>query len=72
MQVKTFYSKVPGAKIFDSENGLYSFPCSSVPVVSFSWGGAKWPITAAKFVLFFSCRFLVIYAGCLPQSGMQF
>jgi len=50
--VKTFYSKVAGSKVYDSANGYYSFPCSSVPSVSFSWGsGQKWAITAANFNL---------------------
>jgi len=46
--VKTFYSKVSGSKLFDAANGYYSFPCSSIPSVSFSWGGKNWEITAAK------------------------
>jgi cathepsin D len=46
--VKTFYSKVSGAKLFDSTNGFYSFPCSSVPEVSFSWGGNSFAISSAK------------------------
>ncbi|KAJ7584093.1 acid protease [Mycena floridula] len=50
--VKTFYSKVAGSAVYDSANGYYSFPCSSVPSVSFSWGsGKKWAITAANFNL---------------------
>ncbi|CCM05709.1 uncharacterized protein FIBRA_07941 [Fibroporia radiculosa] len=49
--VKTFYSKVPGAQVFDSTNGYYSFPCNSVPKVSFSWGGKSWAISAANFNL---------------------
>ena len=46
--VETFYSKVPGSELFDAANGYYSFPCSSVPSVSFSWGSQNWEITAAK------------------------
>lgn len=45
---KSFYAKVPGSKLFDSTNGFYSFPCSSVPSVSFSWGGKAWAISADK------------------------
>ncbi|EIW63511.1 acid protease [Trametes versicolor FP-101664 SS1] len=49
-QVKTFYQSIPGSKVYDSTNGFYSFPCSSVPSnVSFSWGGKKWTISAANF-----------------------
>lgn len=50
--VKTFYASVSGSAVYDSTNGYYSFPCSSVPEVSFSWGGTKWQISAAKFVAF--------------------
>jgi len=49
--VKTFYSKISGSKVYDSTNGYYSFPCSSVPSVSFSWGGKSWAISAANFNL---------------------
>ncbi|KAF5391514.1 hypothetical protein D9757_002457 [Collybiopsis confluens] len=49
--VKTFYSKVPGSKLFDSTNGFYSFPCSSIPDVSFSWGGASFAISSENFNL---------------------
>ncbi|KIJ41128.1 hypothetical protein M422DRAFT_31981 [Sphaerobolus stellatus SS14] len=49
--VKTFYAAVSGSKLFDSTNGFYSFPCSSVPSVSFSWGEKNWAISAANFNL---------------------
>ncbi|OJT10594.1 Aspartic protease [Trametes pubescens] len=49
--IKTFYSKVSGSAVYDSENGYYSFPCKSAPSVSFSWGGKKWAITADNFSL---------------------
>ncbi|KIJ41441.1 hypothetical protein M422DRAFT_103553, partial [Sphaerobolus stellatus SS14] len=39
--VKTFYSKIARTKLFDPANGFYSFPCSSVHRVAFSWGGGK-------------------------------
>ncbi|KIL56219.1 hypothetical protein M378DRAFT_194361 [Amanita muscaria Koide BX008] len=45
--VKTFYSKVPGSTFI----GYYSFPCDSVPSVSFSWGGKNWAISSSIFVL---------------------
>jgi len=49
--VQSLYAKVPGATLFDSSNGFYSFPCSSVPSISFSWGGKNWAISAANFNL---------------------
>ncbi|GJJ14502.1 hypothetical protein Clacol_008766 [Clathrus columnatus] len=42
--VAKIYSTIPNATVFDAENGLYSFPCSSTPSISFSWGGRQWPI----------------------------
>ncbi|KAI0661329.1 acid protease [Cubamyces menziesii] len=49
-QVANFYKSIPGAKLYDSNNGFYSIPCSSVPSnVSFSWGGQQWAISAANF-----------------------
>jgi len=48
---KTFYSMVPGAALFDSTNGFYSFPCASVPKVAFNWGGSDWEVTSANFNL---------------------
>ncbi|GJJ14532.1 hypothetical protein Clacol_008797 [Clathrus columnatus] len=49
--VKTLYSKIPGAKAFREEEGFYTFPCSSVPSVSFSWGGKSWAISSSNFNL---------------------
>ncbi|KIJ41452.1 hypothetical protein M422DRAFT_172297 [Sphaerobolus stellatus SS14] len=49
--VKRFYAEIPGATLFDSDNGIYSFPCSSDPRVAFSWGGKKWDVTADNFNL---------------------
>ncbi|KAF8640951.1 hypothetical protein AX17_000598 [Amanita inopinata Kibby_2008] len=49
--VKQVYSKIPGATLYDSQNGYYSFPCNSVPSVSFNWGGKDWVISAANFNL---------------------
>ncbi|KAH9895126.1 acid protease [Cubamyces lactineus] len=49
-QVSAFYKSIPNSKVYDSENGFYSFPCSSVPSnVAFSWGGQQWTISAANF-----------------------
>lgn len=47
--VQQLYASVPGATLFDSSNGFYSFPCDSVPSVSFNWGGQDWPITSDNF-----------------------
>lgn len=44
--VAQMYSQVPGSQ--DWENGFYLVPCSSVPVIGFSWGGLDWTITADK------------------------
>ncbi|KAF9065022.1 acid protease [Rhodocollybia butyracea] len=49
--VKDFYNKVSGAKLFDSSEGFYSFPCDSVPEVSFSWGGKSYAVTSNNFNL---------------------
>ncbi|KAH9946986.1 acid protease [Amylocystis lapponica] len=49
--VKTFYKSVPGSKLYDSSNGYYSFPCSSIPSVAFNWGGKNWNVSAANFNL---------------------
>ncbi|KAF5377421.1 hypothetical protein D9757_009719 [Collybiopsis confluens] len=49
--VETFYSTVPGSKLFDSEHGFYSFPCNSPPKVSFNWGNASFAISDANFNL---------------------
>lgn len=46
--VATFYKAVPGSKVYDKNNGYYSFPCKSAPSVAFSWGGNKWAVSAAK------------------------
>ncbi|KAI1785665.1 acid protease [Ganoderma leucocontextum] len=44
-QVGTLYGAIPGAQVFDAENGFYSYPCNSPPTVTFSWGGTAWAIT---------------------------
>ena len=46
--VKKVWAKVDGAKLFDSTNGYYSFPCDSDPEIAFSWGGKSWKISSAK------------------------
>lgn len=48
--MQTLYGSIPGAKLYDSQNGFYSFPCTSVPSnVAFNWGGKNWNISAANF-----------------------
>ena len=49
--VRTFYASIPGSKLYDSQNGMYSFPCNSVPTVAFSWGGKTWTVSSEKSVL---------------------
>ncbi|KAH9948108.1 aspartic peptidase domain-containing protein [Amylocystis lapponica] len=50
--VAQFYSAIDGAQEYDSQNGLYSFPCSSAPTIAFSWGSGKtWTISADDFNL---------------------
>ncbi|KAJ3821751.1 acid protease [Lentinula raphanica] len=51
--VKEFYSKVEGAKVYDEEEGFYTFPCDKVPKVVLSWGkeGKKFAIPPEYFNL---------------------
>ncbi|TFK45663.1 acid protease [Heliocybe sulcata] len=49
--IRTFYSRISGSRVYDSENGYYSYPCNSAPSVSFSWGGKNWAISADNFNL---------------------
>ena len=48
--IKTFYSKISGSGVYDSSEGLYYYPCDSLPTIAFSWGGSKWEITEDKYV----------------------
>ncbi|KAI0629705.1 protease [Trametes polyzona] len=48
--VATFYKSIAGSKVYDSQNGFYSFPCKNVPsTVGFNWGGKNWTISGANF-----------------------
>ncbi|KAI4519806.1 acid protease [Schizophyllum commune Tattone D] len=47
--IDDIFSKIDGAKAYDQQQGLYSFPCDSAPDVSFSWGGKDWKISADNF-----------------------
>ncbi|KAF9065021.1 acid protease [Rhodocollybia butyracea] len=49
--VNEFYNTIPGAKVFDSSQGFYSFPCNNIPEVSFSWGGESFAVTRDNFNL---------------------
>ncbi|KAJ7353337.1 acid protease [Mycena albidolilacea] len=44
--VKKLYAAVDGSKLFDAENGYYSFPCDTPPKIAFNWGGEDWVISA--------------------------
>lgn len=44
-----FWQTVQGSSQF--EQGLYAFPCDSVPEVAFSWGGNSWSISASEYVI---------------------
>jgi cathepsin D len=44
-----FYAKIPGSVALTGANaGMYSFPCSSAPTVTFSWGGQNWAVSPDK------------------------
>ena len=49
--VDKFYSQIPGAQAaFDTVGkGMYTFPCSSVPSISFTFGGKAFPIAQDVF-----------------------
>ncbi|KAJ7092852.1 acid protease [Mycena belliarum] len=49
--VKRLFAKVAGAKVYDSTNGYYSYPCDSPPAISFNYGGKDWTISAANLNL---------------------
>ncbi|GJJ16179.1 hypothetical protein Clacol_010459 [Clathrus columnatus] len=50
--VEKFYSKIPGSQLIRPKKGVYAFPCSSVPSVSFSWDGKRtWTMSSDTFNL---------------------
>ncbi|KAI1792861.1 protease [Ganoderma leucocontextum] len=49
--VKKVYAAVPGSKVYDEDQGLYSYPCNSPPALAFSWGGKSWGISSDNFNL---------------------
>ena len=42
------YGAIKGSKLFDEENGFYSYPCYAPPRVAFNWGGKSWAISEEK------------------------
>ncbi|KAJ7729948.1 acid protease [Mycena metata] len=49
--VQQIYAQVPGAKVFEADEGLWSYPCASPPKISFNWGGKDWTVSAANLNL---------------------
>ncbi|KAI0334716.1 protease [Cubamyces sp. BRFM 1775] len=49
--VKKVYAAVKGSKIYDADNGFYSFPCAKPPTLAFAWGGKSWDISFANLNL---------------------
>ena len=51
--VKAFYASIPGAQDASSTvgPGYYTFPCASVPTVSFTFGGKAFNIATSLFNL---------------------
>ncbi|CAK5266672.1 unnamed protein product [Mycena citricolor] len=49
--VKQIFAQVPGAKLYDSTNGYYSYPCSTPPKISINYGGKDWTISSANLNL---------------------
>ncbi|KAF7341745.1 Peptidase A1 domain-containing protein [Mycena sanguinolenta] len=45
------YAQIPGAQIFDYFDGLFSYPCTAQPKISFNWGGKDWVVSSANFNL---------------------
>ncbi|KIY49961.1 acid protease [Fistulina hepatica ATCC 64428] len=43
--VAALYAQVHGSKLFEKDQGLYSFPCNAVPRLVFSWGGKDWHVS---------------------------
>ena len=35
--------------MFDKDNGLYQFPCSSDPTIVFNWGGKDWTVSKEEY-----------------------
>lgn len=68
--VTKVYSHVPGSRLLDGKNGLYEFPCNSVPDVAFSWGGEDWTITPENFNLGRTATGSSMCVGALGQMDL--
>ncbi|EKM60380.1 uncharacterized protein PHACADRAFT_203593 [Phanerochaete carnosa HHB-10118-sp] len=44
--VQSVYAAIPDSAAFDSDGGLYSYPCNSPPTVGFNWGSKTRSITS--------------------------
>ncbi|WAR55385.1 hypothetical protein PtB15_6B126 [Puccinia triticina] len=52
LDVEKLYSSVSGAEKYEKRDGLWKFPCTSAPSVSFSWnGGSQWAIDPKRISL---------------------
>ena len=48
-EVEKVYAQVPGSQpLTGAMQGFYSFPCKTVPKISFKWGGKAWAVSEAK------------------------
>ena len=47
-EVESFYAAIPGSRVYDSDEGYYSYPCNLPLEVGFNWGGKTWTISADK------------------------
>jgi len=46
---QAFYAQIPGSQPLTGANaGMYTYPCSSVPTVTFNWGGQDWTVSSAN------------------------
>ena len=54
---KKLWAAVSGSKVYDSSQGLYSYPCDSTPEIKFDWGGKDWAISADKYVVQVSLKY---------------
>ncbi|KAI0663088.1 protease [Cubamyces menziesii] len=48
---KKVYAAVKGSQVYDADNGFYSFPCATPPILAFTWGGKSWDISPDNFNL---------------------
>ncbi|KAJ7057950.1 acid protease [Mycena amicta] len=70
--VEKVYANVPGSVLYDSSDGtgFYSFPCNSIPQVSFSWGGQHWSISTANFNIGTTAEDQTRCVGALAASDL--